>query len=283
MISFRVWIIALLVLFLSGCFSQGGGGISSRGLFSSDPEPLIGWEISLSKILVVEAEENRTVLGIPVDDGDEPYFVVVGIKSTLGTSGNTVVQVNNYRDKTWAGHLRNGQQKTIPPSMGRLRFENVSKKDVIGIVVVAVEADLTPWAMVDERVNALVQDLEGAFINAVETRTSLNVSTNAFVNDLHTSMQASARLVAESANPTQSFERRFYSLSDIDDVIGINTMVFMMQAPSEMISYPSYQGSYFTDVLNRRGADYRFYENALVFDTNEKGARYFAEVRIRAF
>ena len=257
--SFRTWVFLAFLMIFMGCSGpRDGGGIIPRRV-----EPLVGWSITLTKVLVVEAEERRSFLGIPVDDGDEPYFVMVGVKATLGTSGNTVVRANDYRDKGWAGHLRDGQQKTIPSTMGGIRFDGVSRKDVIGIVVIAVEADMTPWTMIDERVAALSQNLESIFLNTVESRAAINVSTSAFVNELHTSMQAAARVVTDPANASESFERRVYSLNDIDDVVGINTMVLMMEPPSDRLIYPSYRNGLLTDVLSVPGTDYRFYEKRI--------------------
>ena len=279
----RFWILTCCLVLISGCFGQREGGGIWSSITTPRPEVLIGWDITLTKILVEEAEERRSLLGIPVDDGDEPYFVMVGVKATLGTSQSTVFAENFYKDKDWAGHMKSGQQKTIPPAMGNIRFDNVSKRDVIGIVVVAAEADSTPWTMIEERVGILRQELTNIFVNSVEDRAAINVASNAFVNELHTSMQNAARLVASADDTGDSMRRRFYSLNNIDDVVGINTMLFMMTPPSERLVYPSYEGGYLTDVLNVQGADYRFYENALVFESLEKGTRYMAEVRIRPF
>ena len=280
----------VFLLFFSGCNFFGlelaGGNNEAQGLDDEpEVEPALSWEITLTKVLVDKAEEDRTMLGIPLDDGDEPYFVVIGLQSTPGVSGSTTDRpiVNNYRDKGWAGHLRDGQQKNIPLSMGRLRFDAVRKGDIIGVVVLAFEADLTPWAMIDDRVSVLANNLRNIFVDTIENRSPQNRLTRAFVSDLHTSMQSATVLFTDSSGPTQSLERRLYSLSDIDDLIGVNTMVFMAGDGPENMRLPSYQGYLLTDMLNTKGNDYRFYQNALVFDDNERDARYFVEMRIRAF
>lgn len=278
--------VASCVLFFSGCLGGGGGSFTER-IFSSEPQPeaSIAWEFVLTKMLVEQSEENRTLLGIPIDDGDEPYFVVIGLKSTPGVSGSTSDRpvVNNYRDKGWAGHLRDGQQKNIPLSMGRVRFSEVYKQDIIGIVVVALEADLTPWTMIDERVEALSVSLRNIFVDAVENRPRTNAINSSFISDLHSSMLASIRILTDSENATQSFERRIYSLSDVDDVIGYNTMIFLADQPPRDFRLPFSPGVFVTDVLDMRGIDYQFYQDALVFDTNDREARYFVEMRVRAF
>lgn len=278
-------IIAFCVLFFSGC--GGGGGSLTERIFAFEPEPeaFVGWEFTLTKMLVEQSEENRTMLGIPIDDGDEPYFVVIGLKSTPGVSGSTSDRpiVNEYRDKRWAGHLRDGQQMNIPLSMGRVRFSEVYQQDIIGIVVVALEADLTPWTMIDERVEALSVSLRDIFVDAIENRPPSNGINSSFISDLHASMQTSIRLLTESTNATQSLERRVYSLSDVDDVIGFNSLIFLADQPRQEIRLPFSPGYFLTDVLDMRGIDYQFYRDALVFDTNDRDARYFVEMRIRAF
>ena len=279
--TYRAWLIAFLLLWCSGCFGQGDGDFRSR-IFTSEPEPTVGWDITLTKVLVERAEERRSFLRIPLDDGDEPYFVVVGVKATLGVSGSTFTVPNQYGEKGWAGHMRDGEQKRIPLSMGQIKFRDVTRKDVIGVVVIGIEADMTPWTMIEQRVDLLREELAGVFQSAVESRTSFNRASNGFINELHTSMLAAARLVSDPPT-TSALTRRVYSLNDIDDVVGINTMVLMMDRPSEQISYPSYQGGYFTDVLRMQGTEYRFFENALVFENIDKGSRYSTEVRIVPF
>ena len=275
------WIYVVLfvgaVLFIQGCF-----GLSDRFQAPSIVAPTSSsWEISLTKLKVVDAQEDRSLMGVPLSDGDEPYLIMFGLQSRFGTSGSTQLQVNQYENDDWAGHLREGQQKNIPVSMGSMRFPDVTSAHVVAIVVVVIESDRTPWAIIRDR----VEEVEGVLINAavqnIENRSAVDLETTAFVDNLHLSLQGAVQSIAKPLTTGQAIENIIFSGVDTDEVIGTNSMVYMLNPPSERLGYPHYRPPYLTDVLTNR--DLVFNRNALVFQNSSLGARYDVEVRVRVY
>ena len=274
-----------LLIFI-GCVCGGCFGLTERLQTESADQPEFvsrSWEITLTRIKVVDAQEDRSFLGIPFSDGDEPYFVMFGVRSIVGTSGSTQILINKYEDSGWAGHLREGQQKSIPLSMGSLRFDNVRKDEVIGLVILSLEADRTPWAILRERIGEVQRSLANDVANLVEVRSAVDLSTNAFVDNMHNTLLQAVEPIATPLNTGQAIENLIFSGVDTDEVIAKNSMVFMLEPPTEAVRLPYYQPPYFTDVLNLKKKDYLFNQKALVFENSSLGVRYDVEVRVRAY
>ncbi|MFK7843668.1 MAG: hypothetical protein AB8G77_00100 [Rhodothermales bacterium] len=280
MITFRNSVTLLIMLVLvsgiAGCSGGfGGGQLRTSSLLSSGRN----WQIILTRLKVLEAQEDRSLMGVPLSDGDEPYIVMFGVQSTFGTSGSTVVQINNFRDQQWNDHLKVGQQRTIPVGMGSLRFENVSNKEVVGIVAIALESDRTPWKIIENRVELVKEDLKAAVARSVEGRREVDYETTAFIDELHQAMQEAVGPIATPLTTGQALENIIFSGVDTDEVIGVNSMIFMKKPPTRSLNYPHYRQSYLTDVFTNR--DFLFNSNALVFQSGSLGAKYEVELRVR--
>ena len=241
------------------------------------------WEITLTRLKVIDAQEDRSFLGIPFSDGDEPYLIVFGVRSVIGSSGSTEVLVNKYEDVGWAGHLREGQQRNIPLSMGSMRFDNVEKDEVVALVVLALEADRTPWAILRQRVAEAQRALANEVANTIEVRSAVDLSTNAFASNLHSTLLQAVEPIAKPLDTGQVVENLIFSGADTDEVIGTNSMVFMLEPPSQAVRLPYYSPPYFTDMLDEKKKDYTFNQKALVFENNDLGVRYDVEVRVRTY
>ena len=239
------------------------------------------WEVTLTKLRVVDPQEDRSLIGVPLSDGDEPYLLVFGVRSVFGNSGSTSVQRNEYDNDDWAGHLREGQQKNIPVSMGSMRFQNVGRNSVIALVVIAFESDRTPWAIMRNRVATVSDALQSAVAQSVETRSAANLERTAFIEDLHRIMQDAVSSFWRPPDARQALENVIFSGVDTDEVIGVNTAIWMLNPPSSTMAYPHYRPPFLTDQLTNR--DYVFNRNALVFQDNRLRARYDVEMRVREY
>src|SRR5687768_2207674 len=109
------------------------------------------WSIVLDRLVVHDADEDDFF-----SDGDEPYFVTMGVRSRLGVPGTTEVFWSGVLDDDWANGIDDGGAAGIPSSMGRLDFPGVetpgvaeliggARPEVIGAVIVAIESDATPF------------------------------------------------------------------------------------------------------------------------------------------
>lgn len=263
---------------LSGCTSLGGSGITSAQFAQGRSQ---NWEIALTRLKVLEAQEDRSLLGVPISDGDEPYIIMFGFKSRFGMSGSTEIQGNRFEDDDWADHLKAGQQRNIPVAMGSLRFNDVGAGEVVGVVVLAMESDRTPWAIIRNRVEEVEADLLQAVAREVESRREPDLETTAFIDNLHQTMQESVQPIAKPLTRGQALENIVFSGVDTDEVIGVNSLIFMKRPPSRSLQYPHYRQPYLTDIFENR--DFVFNNNALVFQNNSLGARYEAELRVRQF
>ncbi len=269
-------LVAVVCLF-GGC----SGGLTS-GTFT--PRIMSGtksWEIALTRLKVLDAQEDRSLLGVPISDGDEPYLIMFGFQSTFGTSGTTEITVNSFEDDEWAGHLKAGQQRNIPVGMGSMRFNDVSNSEVVGVVVIALESDRTPWAIIRNRIEEVKEALQNAVARAVEGRKEPDLETTAFIDELHQAMQESVGALAKPLTTGQAIENIVFSGVDTDEVVGVNSLIFMRREPSRALRYPHYRPPYLTDVFSNR--DFVFNSNALQFSNTNLGARYEAELRVREF
>jgi hypothetical protein len=98
------WISLLLIgtgLF-SGCLGFGNSGISH---FQLSPSRSFNWEIALTRLKVADAQEDRSLMGVPISDGDEPYLIMIGFKSRFGKSGSTDILTITFENDDWAVHV----------------------------------------------------------------------------------------------------------------------------------------------------------------------------------
>ncbi len=269
----------LLILAVATVMTACSGGLGS-GIPMMAPGGR-SWEIAMSRLKVVDAQEDRSLMGVPLSDGDEPYIIMFGVQSTFGTANSTEVRVNNFEDDEWGDHLKAGQQRQIPIGMGSMRFQDVMNSDVVGIVVVALESDRTPWAIMRNRIEEVQTQLQQAVARSVENRREADFETTAFIDEMHQAMQDAVGAIAKPLTTGQALENIVFSGVDTDEVVGINSMIFMRRPPSRSLKYPHYRPPYLTDVFANR--DFVFNSNAIVFQNSNLGAKYEAEMRVREF
>ncbi len=239
------------------------------------------WELALTRLRVVDAQEDRSLMGVPLSDGDEPYIVMYGFRSRFGRSNSTEVFVNEYADSGWSGRLRTGQQAAIPVGMGTLRFERVESDEVIGAIVVVFESDRTPWAVMRSRVTEVQEIVQLNVAHSVEDRRNPDLESTLFVDELHQSLHDAVVPLAKPLTPGQALESIVFSGVDTDELIGANSIILMRRQPSQSLGYPHYRPPHLTDVLTER--DFDIGTNPLVFRNATLGAQYDVELKVRQF
>jgi hypothetical protein len=224
---------------------------------------------------VAEGQEDRSLMGIPFSNGDEPYIVMYGYSSRLGRSGSTSVVVNKYEDRDWGEGIREGQQKEIPAAMGTLDFEGVAGDGVIGAVIVIFESDRTPWAIMRRRIDNVKKVVQENVARQVENRRNIDFESMTFLDGLHRSLQDAVLQLSQSGSTGEAVENFVFSTVDTDEVIGVNSIVLMRSPPTESLVLPHYNFYRLTDRLSTRDFD-----APLIFENAELNARYEVSISI---
>ena len=238
------------------------------------------WEIAITSLKVVDAEEDNSILGVvPLSDGDEPYIIMIGFHSTFGNTQVTDVRENVIDDYQWTkDHYKAGQKMTVPVKMGVMRFQDVGKRDVIGVVVIAMEADRSPKQLIQRMIQLSKEQMQAVVEWSVESQSMDAFQSPSIVQELHRSMQEAIAPIEDPQTASHAIQNIVFSGGDRDEVIGINSLIFMPQAPSDELTYPQYRSTYLTDVLRSNE------QNApLIFKNNRLEATYEAELRVREF
>ncbi|MEZ4703128.1 MAG: hypothetical protein R2834_22565 [Rhodothermales bacterium] len=215
------------------------------------------WHLVMTRIRVVDAQEDKSLLGIPLSDGDEPYFVMFGFRSRFGRTGSTQIDLNDYDNSDWGGGLRTGQQANIPTGMGQLRFDAVQADEVIGFVAVAFESDRTPWAVMRNRVNEVKEIVKANVARSVEERRKPELETTAFIDELHLSLQEAVVPLSRPLTTGQAVERKcrvFRGRHRRAGRYGVGRP-FMRTAPTGAVVLPHYRNGRLTDRLTSRTFD----------------------------
>jgi len=121
------------------------------------------WTFSL-KLLDIQVPND--------EDGDEPYFLVIGFNATFGVSGSTVV--------AWSGSSLERADKLQTPSapishpvhkadFGDCRLLNlleITNRRILGALVIAMESDGSSWSDVEN----LAGIAQASLANAIDAR-----------------------------------------------------------------------------------------------------------------
>jgi hypothetical protein len=192
------------------------------------PERL-DWEIRLDRLRVVRPNESA----------DEPYFVMVGFRSTVGTPGSTSIFWGGELDDDWAEGSEAGDEHNIPRRMGVVAFPGVEyvsesrlrdlvSPEVIGAAAIAFESDTTPWSTMRDLILQAQDGLEALVRERIE-ESSLFELVNFDEEDME---ELAARLRSGLSIPWWEVVRiAFESFFDIDDLIGHHLFVFIPTEP----------------------------------------------------
>ncbi len=260
---------------LLGC--SGGLDLSTRSVVSRPQN----WQLIMTRLRVVDAQEDRSFLGVPLSNGDEPYVVIFGYRSRFGRSGSTQVFVNKYENSDWSGGLRSGQTATIPGDMGIMRFDGVESDEVIGFVAIAFESDRSPWAVMRNRVKEVTEYVRSNVSRSIEERRVPNLESSNFIDELHVALQDAVVPLRQPLVTGKAIENVVFSAGDTDEMIGVNSAIFMRTAPTEAYMLPHYRGGFLTDRLSNTTFDLQ--GRALIFENTELESRYDVELQVEQF
>ncbi len=216
---------------------------------------------------------------MPISNGDEPYLILFAFKAEIGRPGSALIVTNEYQDDEWAENTRAGQVRPIPPGMGVFEFTGVTRQSVIGIVAVAMESDRTPWAVIDNRVQQVVDELQLVVATQIEERSNISLDDTAFIDNLHQAMVETIAPLSTSPTAGQAIENIIFSGIDTDEFIAVNSLVLMTVPPTRARSLPHYSPPYFTDVLGNK--DFNLEGPALRFESRRLLASYSVELKFR--
>ena len=194
------------------------------------PSNTATWFIDANTVHVHDAQEE----GI-FSNGDEFYIAQIGFRSTPGKPGSTSTFFQGgLADIT---SLDDGDTKTIPDAMGRVRFANVTSRgftdvlqgrnpEIVGSLSVAFESDLTPFSTINNMMSSLAATARTEIAKVVEPLTLADLADSSAI----ASRLATAKSRIESqATPTtlQAIGIFLGSFGDPDDLVAFKANVFV--------------------------------------------------------
>jgi hypothetical protein len=243
------------------------------------------WEIDLNTLYVQNDDENDFW-----SDGDEPYLMVFGFRSTINTPGST--------SAWWSGALYEldpgmytGDRVTIPDTMGRLTFSNVSRgtatwlgdlaipnnnPTLLGVVVVAMESDASDWGFMRTHVAAQIEaGIEDALVTYVEGNDIFSFAANPDIIDL------AIQDVRDSIDLDvwDVILHDLPSVADPDDQIDVTALVYAATDPGVPLGATLAYDDLDAGVLRERA--FLFGRRPLVFSGN--GSTYHVEGVVHAW
>jgi hypothetical protein len=184
------------------------------------------WRLGASRLWISSKSE---------ESGDEPYFIVIGFRARLSTSGSA--------SAVWNGDLheladdKEHGEVLIPSSMGVVQFDRVRRvtladylggmqPEILGVVVIAMESDETPFSdvrVIANRARAAVQAEADSIANAtMEERDRWRADPIGTLNAAIARVQKSVEL-----NLRERLVELNRSLFSPDDQIGFSAKLFL--------------------------------------------------------
>ena len=272
----RMILLAIFCILFSGC-SRLENVFNARA-FSGVGSQAQDWDIILDKLRVTDPQEDRSIIGVPLSDGDEPYIIMIGFRSRFGQAQSTQTQLNNYENDTWARNSRSNMEKQIPVSMGQLRFTDVARDEIIGAVIIAMESDRTPWAIIRNRVETIEDAVRAKVAESIEDRGEPRGTSLEFIEDVHQAVLEPLDLLTNAITTGQAIENIVFSGVDMDEYVGANSILFLRNIDNDDVTFPRYREPTLTDALTQRV--YSIGGNGLVFRNSSRGAVYHVEFRV---
>lgn len=174
--------------------------------------------------------QDLKTLDVSDDNGDEPYFMVVGFRTTPDSRGSTQVFWNKdigvFQSAVPAGYTI-----AIPANQGRLTFPNVrttrasnigsQKPEIIGFFVVAMENDGSDTELFESGMHSRLDTVKQLLIDTIESRTLGDIVTNGVNIDEQTVMSRF------ESNIFQTILTWGLSGGDPDDRIGFHAVAYV--------------------------------------------------------
>lgn len=187
------------------------------------------WTFRMTTVVVEDPEDNG---------GDEPYFLLFGIRSRVGSPGSTTVHWRGELSRV-ALDLTCCRPATIPPQMGSFSWSNVNSlddlssgdgPDVLGVVLAAIDNDACPWGIVRGLANDVREFLRVEIENLIAKKI---IDDIILLNPIRINPdfeQDLADTQRRFLNRGSDFRKLFVftsCLGDLDDVIEFKMLFFM--------------------------------------------------------
>ena len=230
------------------------------------------WKIDLERLRVADAQEESIF-----SDGDEPYFVVIGFRSRFNTPDSTQVFWSGFLNEDWADGVDDGNERNIPQPMGEVSFPGVrtvtaaeilsgNLPELVGAIAIAIESDLTPFGIIEDKINELASSLEEELRRLIEEG-ELDLTNPG------PDLEMAILNVQSSIEPDfmESLEIFLSSFADPDDIIDMHTFLFAAVDPAlENFIPPSFSPDVTIGVLTEQ--QFTIGEDPIVFSGD--GATY---------
>lgn len=198
---------------------------------AADPSP-IDWAIDQNTLVAVDAQEESWL-----SDGDEPYIGVIAFRSKFGTPGSTTARFLGGL-KELHGGADDGDSMSIPDSMGRANFFNITRvngidmigginPEICGTVTVAMESDATPFSAMSTGFSEAAKIAKREIAAIIETTTISQIISDPDtfqqkINDMSNRLRKRAELTV-----WERIGQTLISWGDPDDRIGAKVALFL--------------------------------------------------------
>jgi hypothetical protein len=237
----------------------GGLGVPTADARAED------WQVRMERLRVTRRQESG---GLFSKKGDEPYLFMVAFRSTFKTPKSTRAWRTSI-DGVIGSNLKFGNEANIPERMGKVDFKGVTIRtdkdivagkfpEVLGVVVVMMESDGTPWVTMRSLADKLVKEVEIEVRELIE-KGKLRVGDKKQMDE---DIRAAVGRVRSKAKPKclKALASWLRSWTDPDDLVALETMVFAAVPPGGLLK---------TDVL--APLQRRIGSNPLVFTGDNAG------------
>ena len=174
-----------------------------------------------------------------LSDGDEPYLVFLGFRSTFRKPGSTQAFWSGYLEEDWANGIESGEQRAIPQAMGMVTYPDVNllsaadvlatgqMPEILGYIAIALESDATPFG----EIRGLIDRVRDACFNEMKR---LIENGNVDLANPAASIQQAVQNVRQALDLSvgEMIRLFFASWTDPDDIIGTNFGLFVAGDPS---------------------------------------------------
>lgn len=190
------------------------------------------WVVDANRHYAVDVQERR------ITGGDEVYVASIAFRSTPGVAGSTRAWFHGGLSEITSVHA--GDWHTIPDTMGRVPFTNVTERsgtdvqegrnpEVLGTISIVVESDNTPFRLVNDMMHDIARATQKEIAPVVEPLTLADLTSAQLADQL----AALAARIKAAAVPTVGRKIRiaFASLFDPDDLIQTKMNLFVAVDP----------------------------------------------------
>jgi hypothetical protein len=188
------------------------------------------WFIDANTVHVNDAQEE----GI-FSNGDEFYIAQIAFRSTPGKAGSTTAFFQG--GLTEVTSLDDGDTKTIPDSMGRVAFPNVTSRgfsdvlagrnpEIIGTLSVVFESDATPFGTINNMMSSMASTARTEIAKVIEP---LSLAALSDPQAISAKLAEAKERIAAQATPTtlQAIGLFLGSFGDPDDLVAFKANVFV--------------------------------------------------------